>query len=158
MPFRIIAYLTAAVVIALPTLAASQPIQRCEGPGGRITYSNAECPEGTQPVKALQPAPVPSPDAQRAAQVNAVRDAQAVQQMTEQRRSQQAVAAQEQQQQQQQKRDQRSADCAFLQGEIQSVHRMRNLIVNRPYYSLDDLEQMDRHAEQLTADYRRVCG
>jgi len=38
------------------------------------------------------------------------------------------------------------------------VHRMRNLMVNRPYYSLDDLEQMDRHAEQLTTDYRRVCG
>ena len=157
MPFCI-AHVAAAVVIALPALAASQTIQRCEGPGGRITYSNAECPEGTQPVKALQPTPAPSPEAQRAAQDNAARDAQAVQQMAEQRRSQQAAAAQVQQQRQQQQRDQRSADCAFLQGEIQSVHRMRNLMVNRPYYSLDDLEQMDRHAEQLTADYRRVCG
>ena len=153
-----IAQLTAAVVIALPALAASQPIQRCEGPGGRISYSNAECPEGTRPVKALQPAPAPSPDAQRAAQDNAAREAQAVRQMAEQRRSQQVAAAQVQQQRQQQQRDQRSADCAFLQGEIQSVHRMRNLMVNRPYYSLDDLEQMNRHAEQLTADYRRVCG
>lgn len=154
MPFRI-THVAAAVVIALPALTASQTIQRCEGPGGRITYSNAECPEGTQPVKALRPTPAPSPEAQRAAQDNAARDAQAVQQMAEQRRSQQAAAAQVQQQQQ---RDQRGADCAFLQGEIQSVHRMRNLMVNRPYYSLDDLEQMDRHAEQLTADYRRVCG
>ena len=95
-----IAQLTAAVVIALPALAASQPIQRCEGPGGRITYSNAECPEGTRPVKALQPAPAPSPDAQRAAQDNAAREAQAVQQMAEQRRSQQVAAAQVQQQRQ----------------------------------------------------------
>ena len=154
MPFRI-AHVAAILVIALPAFAASQPIQRCEGPGGRISYSNAECPEGTQPVKALQPAPAPSLEAQRTAQDNAARDAQAVQQMAEQRRSQQAAAAQVQQQQQ---REQRGADCAFLQGEIQSVHRMRNLMVNRPYYSLDDLEQMDRHAEQLTADYRRVCG
>jgi|SoimicMinimDraft_9_1059737.scaffolds.fasta_scaffold45707_1 hypothetical protein len=154
MPFCI-AHVAAAVVIALPALAASQTIQRCEGPGGRITYSNADCPEGTRPVKALQPAPAPSLEAQRTAQDNAARDAQAVQQMAEQRRSQQAAAAQVQQQQQ---RDQRGADCAFLQGEIQSVHRMRNLMVNRPYYSLDDLEQMDRHAEQLTTDYRRVCG
>ena len=97
MPFRI-THVAAAVVIALPALTASQTIQRCEGPGGRITYSNAECPEGTQPVKALRPTPAPSPEAQRAAQDNAARDAQAVQQMAEQRRSQQAAAAQVQQQ------------------------------------------------------------
>ena len=157
MPFRI-AHLAAAIVVALPALTASQPIQRCEGPGGRITYSNAECPEGTQPVKALQPAPAPSPEAQKAAQANAAREAEAAQQMAEQRRSQQTATAQLQQQGQQQQRDQRSADCAYLQGEIQSVHRMRNMMVNRPFYSLDDLEKMNRHAEQLTADYHRVCG
>ena len=153
-----IAQLSAAVLLAVPTLVTGQPIERCEGPGGRITYSNAECPEGTRAVKALQPPPAPSPEAQKAAQANAAREAEAAQQMAEQRRSQQTATAQLQQQGQQQQRDQRNADCAYLQGEIQSVYRMRNMMVNRPFYSLDDLENMNRHAEQLTADYHRVCG
>jgi sensor histidine kinase YesM len=102
-------------------------------------------------------APQPSTEAQQAARERAARDAQSADQIAQQRRSQQTALAQQQQQTQQQQREQRKADCSFLQGEIQSVHRMRNLLVNRPYYSLDDLEQMDRHAEQLVADYRRVC-
>ncbi|HTN49274.1 MAG TPA: DUF4124 domain-containing protein [Burkholderiaceae bacterium] len=153
--FRTIALLS--VAFALP-VATAQQIQRCEGAGGGITYSNAKCPTGTTPVKSLQPADTPSAEAQQAARERAARDAEAAQQLAQQRRTQQAALAQQQQQTQQVRNEQRKADCAYLQGEIQSVHRMRNLLVNRPYYSLDDLEQMDRHAEQLVADYRRVCG
>lgn len=150
--------LVIALAAGIATIVSAQQIQRCEGPGGRITYSNAECPAGTTAAKQLQAAPLPSVEAQQAARERAARDAQAAEQIVQQRRTQQTALAQQQQQSQQLQREQRKADCAFLQGEIQSVHRMRNLLVNRPYYSLDDLEQMDQHAERLVADYRRVCS
>ena len=148
---RSIAQWACAVAFIIPATVAAQPIQRCEGAGGRVTYSNSECPDGTKPIKAVQAAPTPPPEAQRAAREKAARDAQAAQQFAEQRQAQQATAAQQQQ-------DQRVADCAYLRGEIDSIRRLRNAMVNRPYYSLDDLDQMDQHAAQLTAQYRRVCS
>jgi hypothetical protein len=148
---RSIAQWTCAVAFITPATVAAQPIQRCEGAGGRVTYSNSECPEGTKPIKAVQAAPIPTPEAQRTAREKSARDAQAAQQLAEQRRAQQTTAAQQQQ-------DQRVADCAYLRGEIDSIRRLRNALVNRPYYSLDDLDQMDQHAAQLTAQYRRVCS
>ena len=148
---RSIAQWACAVAFIVPATVAAQPIQRCEGAGGRVTYSNSECPEGTKPIKAVQAAPAPTPEAQRAAREKAARDAQAVQQLAVERQAQQVTAAQQQQ-------DQRVADCAYLRGEIDSIRRLRNALVNRPYYSLDDLDQMDQHAAQLTAQYRRVCS
>jgi hypothetical protein len=149
--FRSIAQWACAVASIVPATVAAQSIQRCEAAGGRVTYSNSECPEGTKPIKAVQAAPAPSPEAQRAARETAARDAQVAQQLAEQRQAQQVTAAQQQQ-------DQRVADCAYLRGEIDSIRRLRNALVNRPYYSLDDLEQMDQHAAQLTTQYRRVCS
>jgi hypothetical protein len=152
---RSMALLALPLGFALSGSGLAQQIQRCEGPGGKITYSNADCPEGTQPIKALQAAPAPTSEAQQAARERAARDAQAVRQLADQRRSQQSAASQQQQQQLQQ---QRNENCSYLQGEIQSLHRMRNMLVNRPYYSLDDLEQMDQHTAKLSAEYRRVCS
>ncbi len=139
------------VALAIPGTLLAQQIQRCEGPGGKITYSNTECPTGTNPVKALQAAPAPSPEAQKAARDKAALDAQAAQQLGQQRQQQQAVAITQQQ-------SQRDADCSYMQGEIDSIRRMRNVLVNRPLYSLDDLAQMDHHVAGLQEQYRRVCG
>jgi hypothetical protein len=131
--------------------ALAQQIQRCEDARGRITYSNADCPDGTRPVRSVQSAPTPSAEATQSAREKAERDAQTARQLSDERRSQQSAAAL-------QKEQQRKADCAYLQGEIQSLQRMRNMLVNRPYYSLDDLNTMDQHAMMLMADYRRACG
>jgi hypothetical protein len=148
---RSIAQWACAVALIVPATVAAQSIQRCEGAGGRVTYSNSECPEGTKAVKAVQSAPTPPPEAQSAARVKAARDAETAKQLAAQRQVQQAAAVQQQQ-------DERVADCAYLRGEIDSIRRLRNAIVNRPYYSLDDLEQMDQHAAQLTTQYQRVCS
>jgi hypothetical protein len=139
-----------ALALTLPVASGAQTIQRCEAADGRISYSDAECPAGTKPVKALSAAPAPSPQAQQAARDQAARDAQAAQKLAEQRRVQQAATEQKQ-------REQRTADCAYLRGEIDSIRRLRNALVNRPYYSLDDLDSMDRHASELLTQYRRVC-
>jgi len=139
------------LAVVLCSSPMAQQIQRCEDARGRITYSNADCPEGTRPVRSVQSAPAPSAEAMQSARDKAERDAQTARQLSDQRHSQQTAAAQQNEQQ-------RKADCAYLQGEIQSLQRMRNMLVNRPYYSLDDLNTMDQHAMKLTADYRRVCG
>lgn len=137
--------------------AGAQGIQRCEGPGGRVTYANDACPEGTRPVRTVDTAPAPSPEAQQAARDQAARNAAAAQTLAEQRRAQQAAGAQRERETQRQREAQRATDCAYLKGEIQSTYRMRNMLVNRPYYSLDDLAAMDQHAAQLTADFQRAC-
>jgi len=139
------------LALAIPGALWAQQIQRCEGPGGKITYSNTECPPGTSPVKALQAAPAPTPEAQQAARENSARDAQAAQQLGQQRQQLQSIETAQQQ-------SQRDADCAYLRGEIDSIRRLRNALVNRPLYSLDDLDQMDRHVAGLQEQYRRVCG
>jgi Domain of unknown function (DUF4124) len=139
------------LALAIPGTLLAQQIQRCEGPGGKITYSNTECPAGTQSVKAMQAAPAPSPEAQKAARDKAAIDAQAAQQLGQERQQQQALATTQQQ-------SQRDADCAYLRGEIDSTRRLRNALVNRPIYSLDDLDQMDRHVTGLQEQYRRACS
>jgi uncharacterized iron-regulated membrane protein len=152
------AALAGALLALIPLGAAAQGIQRCEGPGGRVTYANDTCPEGTRPVRTVDAAPAPTPEAQQAARDKAARDAAAAQALSEQRRTQQAATAQRERDAQRQRESQRAADCAYLRGEIQSTYRMRNMLVNRPYYSLDDLAAMEQHAAQLTADYQRTCG
>ena len=128
-----------------------QSIQRCEGPGGKITYSNSECPEGTKAAKSVAVPPAPTPDAQQAARTRAASDAARAQQLATERQTQQSQA-------QAQRQSQQEADCAYMRGEIDSIRRLRNALTNRPYYSLDDLEQMDQHAARLIADYQRVCS
>lgn len=139
------------IALLLTAVADAQQIQRCEGPGGRVSYSDSACPEGTRPVGQVKAAPAPSPEAQAAAREKAARDAQAAAALAQQRQTQQASLAQEQQKE-------RATNCAYLRGEIDSLRRLRNVVVNRPFYSLDDLQQMDDHAARLVADYQRVCG
>jgi len=139
------------IALMLAGAAGAQQIQRCEGPGGRITYSNSACPEGTRAASEVKAAPAPTPEAQAAAREKAARDAQTAAALAQQRQVQQASLAQ-------QHEKERAANCEYMRGEIDSLRRLRNLLVNRPYYSLDDLQKMDEHAAQLVADYRRVCG
>jgi hypothetical protein len=129
----------------------AQSIQRCESPDRRITYSNAECPPGTKAVRSLAPAPQPSPEASEAAAARAKRESERAGAFEEQRKKQQAEAAQD-------KAVRQTADCSYLVAEINTLRRMRNMLTNRPYYSLDDVNQMDEYAARLVAEYRRVCA
>jgi hypothetical protein len=92
------ALLALALSLALSGSSAAQQIQRCEDARGKITYSNADCPEGTKPVRSVQSAPPPSPEAQQAAHDEAARDAQTAWHLPDQRRSEQTAVVQQQQQ------------------------------------------------------------
>jgi hypothetical protein len=50
---------TAAIAAAvwLPLAASAQKVERCEGPKGRITYSNEGCPPGTRVARGLDGSP-----------------------------------------------------------------------------------------------------
>jgi hypothetical protein len=135
----------------LPTTLRAQAIQRCESADRTITYSNAECPPGTKAVKALAPASQPSPEARDAAAARLKRETDQAAAFENQRRQQQAQAVQDD-------AVKRTVDCNYLVAEINTTRRMRNMLTNRPYYSLDDLEQMDAYTARLVADYQRVCG
>lgn len=132
------------------TFAAAQSIQRCEGAGGAITYAT-ECPSGTKAVKSLSAAPQPTPEAQEAARKQIQRDKTATRAVDDRLQQQQAQLAAKD-------AERRAADCGYMRAEIDSVRRMKNVLTTRPYYSLDDVEQMDKHAASLSADYQRYCG
>ncbi len=57
-----VAHVAAFFLLVLPPVTWAQAIQRCEGANQRITYSNAQCPAGTEPVNVVAPAPKPSAD------------------------------------------------------------------------------------------------
>lgn len=141
----------AALLPLFPSDLRAQSIQRCESPDRTITYSNAECPPGTKAVRSLAPAPQPSAEAREAAAARARRETEQAGAYAEQRRKQQAEATQD-------KAVRQAADCNYLEAEINTMRRMRNRLTNRPYYSLDDVNQMDEHAARLVAEYQRVCA
>jgi hypothetical protein len=58
--------------------ASAQPIQRCEGPDGRVTYSNTNCPGGTRAVREVDTSPAVTGSEQKAARDRAQRDAKAL--------------------------------------------------------------------------------
>jgi hypothetical protein len=115
---RLAVLTTMALAGAVPTQARAETIQRCEGSGGSIVYSNEACPAGTKPVKSLQVAQQPSTEAQQAARAQIQKNQAASRELEQQRQSQQTQIAAQQ-------ATKRDADCAYLRAEIDSVRRMR---------------------------------
>jgi hypothetical protein len=140
------------VAVGLPAIAGGQ-IRRCESPDGSITYSNAECPAGTRAVKSLAAPPQPSPEEKKAAAERARREKDVGQAISERRQAAGAaqgyVSVEE---------ARRAADCAYLQAELDASRRLRNVLTTRPYYSSDDVDQMDARTAQLASEYARVCS
>jgi uncharacterized protein DUF4124 len=142
-----------ALAVAVCGSAGAQ-IRRCEAPNGDITYSNEDCPRGTRAVKSLPPATQPTPAERKAAQERAKRQSAVGQSIGQSRSVQSAAAAQGYITVEEARR---AADCAYLQAELDASRRLRNVLTTRPYYSADDVEQMDARTAQLASEYRRVC-
>jgi len=84
--------LLAAWVIAA---GATGTVHRCEGKDGKVTYSNTECPAGTQPVRKVNTDPPVSVEEQKAAKDRARRDADEAKQIDKQRKADDAKAERE---------------------------------------------------------------
>lgn len=143
-----LAHLSTIWFLMLPVGVWAQTIQRCESANQRITYSNAECPAGTKPVKAVPPAPRPSAEDRAAAQARLQRSRDQAKAQPKQQRPQAAADS----------AIQKAADCGYLQAGIDSSRRLRNVLTTRPYYSTEDVDEADARTNELIAEYRRVCG
>lgn len=143
--------------LALVTAGAwAQTIQRCEAGDGRVTYSEGTCPPGTRTVRSIAPPARPSPEAQKEARERAQRDKDVAQTLAAQR--QPAATARAGQSYVPAEEARRAADCAYLRAELDSNRRLRNVLTTRPYYSMDDVDQMDARDAALASDYRRFCA
>jgi hypothetical protein len=71
----------AGILAAIHVSAAAETVHRCEGPDGKVTYSNTQCPAGTSPTRKVDTAPPVSVDDQKAAKERAQKDAQAAKQV-----------------------------------------------------------------------------
>ena len=139
------------ISLLLPGAAMAQVIQRCEGVDQRISYSNAECPAGTQPVKALTPPPNVSPAARAAAQAKLQRyQEQSPTPLKNQRVSSSPDSADN--------AIRKAADCGYLQASIDSSRQLSNVLTTRPYYSTEDVDDANARTNELINEYRRVCG
>jgi hypothetical protein len=146
-----VAHIFSAILLVLPPSALAQVIQRCEGANQRITYSNAECPPGTKPVKELAPAPQPSAQSRAAAEAKLKRYRAESKAASKSARSQAASTTPDSE-------IRKAADCGYLQASIDSSRRLRNVLATRPYYSTEDVDQSDARTNELINEYRRVCG
>jgi hypothetical protein len=154
MPCRPLPSLAIALTLLPPTVGG-QAIQRCEGASGRVSYSNAECPPGTRAVRAVAPATQPSAEAQNEARERAQRERDVAQKLAARRQPPAPSAAPPTYVTAEDAR--RAADCAYLRAEFESNQRLLNLLTLRPYYSTEDVEQLDARNALLAADYRRYC-
>lgn len=67
--------ITVAILAAGQVVPVRAEIQRCEGPDGKVTYSNEQCPEGTKAVKKVDTRPPVLEGEARAAKSRAEREA-----------------------------------------------------------------------------------
>lgn len=156
MPVPLFPCLVAAGLTLVTSGVCAQTIQRCEGGDGRVAYSEGPCPPGTRAVRSIAPASRPSPEAQTEARERVQRDKEVAQALAAQR--QPAAAARTGQAYVPVEEARRAADCAYLRAEIDSNRRLRNVLTTRPYYSMDDVDQMDARDAALASDYRRFCA
>ena len=75
--------------------SAADTVHRCEGKDGKVTYSNTECPAGTQPVRKVNTDPPVSIEEQKAAKDRAKRDTDEAKQIDKQRKTDDAKTERE---------------------------------------------------------------
>lgn len=79
----------------LASAYGADTVHRCEGKDGKVTYSNTQCPTGTQPVRKVNTEPPISVEEQKAAKDRAKRDADEVKQIDKQRKADDTKAERE---------------------------------------------------------------
>jgi hypothetical protein len=110
----------ACAALLWPAVAAAQPVQRCESPDGKVTYSNTACPPGSQAVRNIQAEPEPSPVDQKAARERTQRHLRAVEQLERTRRKEEEKA--ERQRAAAQARNEKlAAECRRLEARVQAA-------------------------------------
>jgi hypothetical protein len=144
-----IAALGVAVWFSAPATFA-QTVQRCEAPDGKVTYSNTNCPAGTEPVRKVEADPGPTPAEQKAARERAQQRSRELDKLEKQRQNEEAKAA----------RAQAAADAR--QAKVDSECRRQEARVRAARQELDSAtlqrrQQADRKLRLAEADAAAAC-
>jgi hypothetical protein len=132
------------VCIALPAASATaQKIQRCEG-GGQVTYSNGDCPPGTQASRTVGPGGRPTSQDQKAARERANRDAKQLDRIERDRKAEEARAAKARQTLAQ-KEQARVRECRKLEFRLQQA---RDAVSKSTLAKRADAERKAQRAEE----------
>lgn len=134
----------------LPWPVGAQDIVRCEDPRGRVTYAAPPCPAGTREIRTLAAPPPANPAAAEQARQKTDREVERMRQQREQAALDEAWARE-------QERQRNALDCERLRTEIKAARQARAYLVTRPYYSMDDRDQIDTRLKSLEADLSRRC-
>jgi hypothetical protein len=134
----------------LPWPAGAQDIVRCEDPRGRVTYATPPCPTGTREVRTLTAPPPPDPAAAEQARQQTDREVERMRQQREQAALDEARARE-------QERQRNALDCERLRTDIKATRQARAYLVTRPYYSMNDRDQIDARLKLLEVELSRRC-
>ena len=111
------AVVAAVLLCAAPATAPAQQVQRCESPEGKVTYSNTQCPDGTQAVRKIEPDPAPSAADQKAARERAQQHSRELDKLERQRQKDEEKAARDRATAES-KQAKRDAECRQLETKV----------------------------------------
>lgn len=145
-----------ALACALAAVAtAAQTVQRCEAADGRVTYSNTQCPPGTEPVRKVNTDPPVRVDEQAAAKARARKDVAEAAKVDKERAAAQA-------------RDERSAKdrrkaesktisaCERATREVERARAARAVLLERAY-TAQQMQKTDREIARREEVAARDC-
>lgn len=100
--------------------ATAQPVQRCETPEGKVTYSNSQCPAGTEPVRSIEPDAGPTAADQKAARERAQQRSRELDKLERQRQKEEEKAARDRTAAEARERKQ-DAECRRLEARVRAA-------------------------------------
>jgi hypothetical protein len=136
--------------------AQAQGVQRCEGPDGKVTYSNTKCPEGTSNARAVNTAPPVAVDEQKAARERAKRDAAAVSASDKARTQEQAKA--ERAAAEQKKADAKARErCDRAQRDLDRARSTRTALTDQGAATVAQMQKADNEIGRRESEVAKAC-
>jgi hypothetical protein len=143
-------FLLLAALLSAPTLAAAQ-IQRCEGPDGKVTYSNESCPTGTKLIKNVDTRPQVTEADAKSAKTRAQREAEEAKAIDKQRADEEQSLA-------------RARDAARKKEEaLERECNKKRIVVNKAKEAVESSAlnrraELEKKLERAQADFDKSCS
>lgn len=153
---RVLRWATALACTLVAGATAAQTVQRCEAADGRVTYSNTECPAGTQPVRKVNTDPPVRVDEQAAARARAKKDAAEAAKIDKEHAA--AQARYERNAKDRRKREAKAVTaCERARREVERARAARTVLVERTY-TAQQLQKTDREIARREDIAARDCA
>jgi hypothetical protein len=141
--------------LASGALAQQMQVQRCEGKGGTVTYSNRECPAGMSPVRKVNTAPPVSVPEEKAAKDRAKKDVAEVKQIEKDRKKQA-----DEEKRAAEKRDKTEAKiadrCERARRDLARAIEMRNAVDTRAA-TIEQMQKASQEVSRREAELPKAC-